>query len=482
MSLQSGYEMVIGLEVHAELSTNTKIFCSCKNEFGAQPNTLCCPVCTGMPGALPVLNKQVVEYAVKMGHALHCEINHISKSDRKNYFYPDLPKAYQISQFDVPLCGKGYLDILVAGQVRRIGVTRIHIEEDAGKLIHDSETDGTLADYNRCGVPLVEIVSEPDLRSAEEAKAYMEGIAAILLYLGISDAKMQEGSMRADVNVSVRPKGSTAFGTRCEMKNVNSFNAVYRAVNFEAARQIEILQQGGVVEQQTRRWDDAKGKSVVMRTKEDAQDYRYFPDPDLLTFTISQQQVQALKAATPELPLAKAQRYMAEYALSEYDALVLTADKQRADFFDAAVQLAVCEPKAIANWLLGDILKYLNDKNIELAQTKLTPTGLATMVARIEKGTISNTAGKTVLTVMLETGAQPDAIIAEKGLAQISDTSALQAIVKTVLANNTNAVADYKNGKTNVLGFLVGQCMKASKGQGNPAVMKALLEAELAGM
>lgn len=477
--MNNNYEIVIGLEVHAELNTNSKIFCSCKNKFGAEPNTLCCPVCTGMPGTLPVLNKQVAEYAIKMGHALHCKINNISKSDRKNYFYPDLPKAYQISQFDVPICDKGYLDIMIDGVIRTIGVTRIHIEEDAGKLIHDDETGGTLADYNRCGVPLIEIVSEPDLRSAEEAKVYMETIADTLLYLGISNAKMQEGNLRADVNVSVRPKGATELTTRVEMKNVNSFSAVFRAVEYEAARQIEIISNGGEIAQETRRWDDVKGTNIVMRTKEDAQDYRYFPDPDLLTFEIPQEKVEALRLEIPELPLAKKQRYMKDFELSDYDATLLCSQKQRADFFDAAVELNLCDAKSIANWLLGDILKLLNDNKQELSDTAITPANLSKMIALIQDNTISGTAGKKVLNEILVKDVEPRIVVEQLGLAQISDTSALNSIVDTVLASNPKAVEDYKNGKTNVLGFLVGKCMKESKGQGNPAALKEMVEATL---
>ncbi len=474
--MSTGYEVVIGLEVHAELSTKSKIFCGCKNEFGAEVNTLCCPVCTGMPGALPVLNGQVVEYAVKMGHALNCSINNITKQDRKNYFYPDLPKAYQISQFDVPICENGYIDIMVNNEVRRIGITRIHMEEDAGKLVHDAESDGTLADYNRCGVPLIEIVTEPDMRSADEAKITMESITQILLYLGISDAKMQEGSVRADVNVSIRPYGQKEYGIRTEMKNVNSFAAVHRAIEYEVARQIELLQSGKEVEQQTRRWDDNKGKSTVMRTKEDAQDYRYFPDPDLLTFAISAEKVTELKEEQPELPLQKFQRYMQDIGLSSYDAQLLCAQKERSDFFDAAVEIDKAQAKAVANWLLGDILKLLNDRKLALSDTQLTPKNLVLMLAMIDKKEISNTAGKTVLEVLIEKDVSPSDVVKEKGLAQISDTGALNGIVQTVLQNNPKAVEDYKSGKQNVIGFLVGQCMKASAGQGNPGVMKELLQ------
>ena len=477
--MNNNFETVIGLEVHAELNTKTKIFCSCENRFGAEVNSLCCPVCMGYPGTLPVLNQQVVESAVKMGHALNCTINGVTKQDRKNYFYPDLPKAYQISQFDVPLCEHGYLDILVGEDVKRIGVTRIHIEEDAGKLIHDDSFDGTLCDYNRCGVPLIEIVSEPDLRSAEEAKAYLETITTILLYLGISDAKMQEGSVRCDVNVSVRPHGATEFGTRCEMKNVNSFGAVYRAILYEAERQMEVIAAGGTIRQETRRWDDTKNKSILMRSKEDAQDYRYFPDPDLLTFIVSDEKISALKASLPELPTEKTLRYVNDYSLQKVDAQLLSVNKARADFFDSAVELGGCEPKTVANWLLGDIARILNDRRIELTDTSLTPQHLVEMVQLIDKGTISNTAAKTVLEEMMDSDKAPQQIVEEKGLAQINDSSALVAIVEKVLADNPKAVEDYKSGKTNVAGFLVGQCMKASRGQGNPATLRDMVLAAI---
>lgn len=478
--LSEKYEVIVGLEIHAELCTETKIFCGCKNEFGAEVNTLCCPVCMGMPGTLPVLNRQVVDYAIKMGHALGCRINRISKMDRKNYFYPDLPKAYQISQFDIPLCEHGSLDILMNGQVKRVGITRIHIEEDAGKLIHDDAFEGSLVDYNRCGVPLIEIVSEPDLRSAEEAKVYMETITGILLYLGISDAKMQEGSVRADVNVSVRPRGQKEFGTRTEMKNVNSFGAVYRAIQYEANRQMEVLEAGGSIEQETRRWDDAKGVNIVLRTKEDAQDYRYFPEPDLLTFEVSEERVQQLKAEVPELPVAKALRYVQQFGLNQDDAQLLASSKARSAFFDASVALNKCDKKAISNWMIGDIAKILNERRIEITDTALTPEKLTDMIVLIEQGTISNTAAKTVLDEIIVHDVNPADVVKEKGLAQVSDESALAAIADQVLAANTKAVADYKGGKTNVLGFLVGQCMKASKGQGNPAKLRELLSSKIA--
>ncbi len=469
------YEIVIGLEIHAELSTETKIFCGCKNEFGAEVNTLCCPICMGFPGTLPTLNEKVVEYAVKMGHALNCTINDVTKCDRKNYFYPDLPKAYQTSQFDVPICENGYLDVLVGEDMRRIGVTRIHIEEDAGKLLHDDAFEGVLVDYNRGGVPLIEIVSEPDMRSAEEAKAYMETVHTILLYLGISDAKMQEGSVRADVNVSVRSKGATEFGTRTEMKNVNSFNAVYRAIQYESDRQIEVIEDGGQIVQETRRWDDVRGESVPLRSKEDAHDYRYFPDPDLLTFTVDKELIARLKAELPELPTAKMVRYMKDYKLSKVDAELLASNKVRADFFDSIVALNKVEPKSVSNWLLGDISRILNEKRVEVNETALTVDNLVAMIELIEKGTISNNAGKTIIEIIMEKDVAPAKIVEEKNLAQISDISALEAIVNNVLQENEKAVEDYKAGKTNVVGFLVGQCMKQSKGQGNPQILKDMI-------
>lgn len=473
--MNDNYEIVVGLEVHAELSTKTKIFCGCKNEFGAEVNTHVCPICLGLPGTLPVLNEQVVEYAVKMGHALNCHINSVTKQDRKNYFYPDLPKSYQISQFDIPLCENGYLDILVGEDLRRIGVTRIHIEEDAGKLIHDDSFGGTLADYNRCGVPLIEIVSEPDMRSADEAKIYLETIHTTLLYLGISDAKMQEGSVRCDVNVSIRPKGSKELGTRVEMKNVNSFSAAYRAIIYETNRQIEEVAKGNKITQETRKWDDVKGKNILLRSKEDAQDYRYFPDPDLLTFIVPQEQIDRLKAELPELPVAKTTRYIKEFGLSKADAQLLALNKERAAFYDECAALKICDAKNIANWIIGDITRILNDRRCEIDDTKLTSQSLSQMVALIENKTISNAAGKIILDVIMDDNKKPEDIIKEKGLAQISDSYALQSIVDNVISQNEKAVVDYKDGKTNVVGFLVGQCMKQSKGQGNPAMFKDMV-------
>lgn len=469
------YEMVIGLEVHAELSTNSKIYCSCKNEFGREVNSQCCPICTGMPGTLPTLNEKVIEYAVLMGHALNCNINQVCKQDRKNYFYPDLPKAYQISQFDIPLCENGYVDVLVDDEIKRIGVTRIHIEEDAGKLLHNDNFAGSLVDFNRCGVPLIEIVSEPDMRSSKEAKAYLDAIRSILQYLDISDCKMQEGSIRCDVNVSVMEKGSDEFGTRCEMKNVNSFSGAVRAIEYEAKRQIELLESGGTIIQETRKWDDMKGESIPLRSKEDAHDYRYFPEPDLLTIVLENEYVSSLKDMIPELPTAKVLRYVKEYNLTHSEAVLIAESLEKVKLFEETLAQNSCTPKIICNWILGDILKYQNETGKALADTSITAEKLAELLQSIECGEISNANGKVVFEEMVNSNKTPKQIIKEKGLIQISDESALETIVQEVITNNQKSIEDYKNGKTNAFGFLVGQCMKASKGQGNPAKMKEIL-------
>ena len=475
------YEIVVGLEVHAELNTKTKIYCGCKNSFGSMVNSNCCPICTGMPGTLPTLNKSVVDYAVRMGYALHCSINNICKMDRKNYFYPDLPKAYQISQFDIPLCENGYIDAIVdeAGHTKRIGVTRIHIEEDAGKLIHSDDFAGSLVDFNRCGVPLIEIVSEPDMRSSAEAKAYLDTIKATLQYLGISDCKMQEGSIRCDVNVSVRPEGTTEFGTRVEMKNVNSFSATVRAIEYEAARQIEILENGGEIHQETRRWDDIAGKNILLRSKEDAQDYRYFPEPDLKTIYVEESRLAELKASIPELPNDKLLRLMKQYKLPYFDANLMAENPDKADYFEAVAALGKCQPKNISNWLLGDITRIINEKNLILADTKLSTEKLADMLAMIETGEISITAGKTVLEEIIFSDKTAADVVEEKGLRQMNDTCALEQVVSDILAANPKVVEDYRGGKTNALGFLVGQCMRASKGKGNPNILREMLEKAL---
>lgn len=467
--------MVVGLEVHAELNTKSKIYCSCRNAFGLEVNTQVCPVCMGMPGTLPTLNEKVVEYAVKMGHAMNCKINSVCKQDRKNYFYPDLPKAYQISQAEVPLCENGYLDVMVDGEEKRIGVTRIHIEEDAGKLLHDDAFAGSLVDLNRCGVPLIEIVSEPDIRSSAEAKAYLETIKSILQYINISDCKMQEGSIRCDVNVSVREKGSKEFGTRCEMKNVNSFSAAVRGIEYEFKRQIEVLEAGGTIVQETRRWDDAKGMSFTMRSKEDAQDYRYFPEPDLLTIVVDEKKIQELKEMIPELPNIKIRRYVKELGLSQVDATLIAEDMERSYLFDTCVEMGKCKPKSVSNWILADIAKFTNDTGKKISETPLTPQKLSDLIGQVEKGIISNSSAKKVFQIILSTGKEPLDIIKEEGMAQNSDMGFLENLAKEVLANNEKSVTDYKNGKTNALGYLVGQCMKASKGKANPGIVKEIV-------
>ena len=469
-----GYEVVIGLETHAELNTESKIYCSCKNQFGLEVNTQVCPVCMGMPGTLPTLNEKVVDYAIKMGHALNCTINPVCKQDRKNYFYPDLPKAYQISQAEVPLCQNGYVDIYVDGEEKRIGVTRIHIEEDAGKLLHSDKFSGSLVDLNRCGVPLIEIVSEPDMRSSAEAKAYLETLKSILQYLGICDCKMQEGSIRCDVNVSVHKPGEP-FGTRSEMKNVNSFSAAVRGIDYEVNRQIELLESGGVVEQETRRWDDEKGVSISMRSKEDAQDYRYFPEPDLLTIVVDEDRIAALKSEIPELPNKKLIRYIKEYGLNIKEATAISENVDKAKYFDECVNTSNVSPRSVCNWLLGDIAKFENANNISVWNTHLTPEKLVELISIIDSGKISNAAGKTVFDIIVKEDKDISAIIEEKSLAQVSDSSALEAIADEVLSLNEKSVTDYKNGKTNALGFLVGQCMKASKGKANPSMMKDII-------
>lgn len=468
-----GYEVVIGLEVHAELNTATKIYCSCKNSFGLEVNTQVCPICMGMPGTLPTLNEKVVEYAIKMGHALNCGINRICKQDRKNYFYPDLPKSYQISQADVPLCHDGYLDVVMGTEVKRIGIERIHIEEDAGKLLHSDKFDGSLVDFNRCGVPLIEIVSRPDMRSSDEAKAYLETIKSILKYIDISDCKMQEGSIRCDVNVSVHKPGEP-FGTRCEMKNVNSFSAVVRGIDYEANRQIDILEAGGTIAQETRRWNDAKGESVSMRSKEDAQDYRYFPEPDLLTIVVPQEKVDELKATLPELPNAKIMRYISDYSLTHADAAMIVDVPEKSKYFEDCIDLGCSAPKLVANWILGEISKVMNE-GVDISSMNVTPKKLVKIINYISSGKISTASGKIVFDAVMESGADVDSVIEEKSLAQVSDVSALEELAKKVISENEKSVQDYKNGKTNALGYLVGQCMKASKGKANPSMMKELV-------
>ena len=472
------YEAVIGLEVHAELSTESKIYCSCSAKFGADINTHTCPVSTGIPGALPVLNKQVVHYAAKMGLATGCTVNRLCKAHRKNYFYPDLPKAYQISQFDVPICENGEVFFYVDGEKKSCRLERIHFEEDAGKLLHD-EIDGTVVDFNRCGVPLIEMVTKPDLHSSAEAKEFLEMIKTTLSYLDICDCKMEEGSIRCDVNVSIRPEGSTEFGTRVEMKNINTFSGAVRAIDYEVARQIEVVENGGTIQQETRRWDDVKLKNTVMRTKEDAQDYRYFPDPDLIAVEIDDEWYKQIESEIPELPISRYERYLNEYGMTAMESRQLMDSYAKATLLDTAAASGKVKPKAAANWILSDISKYLNDKELELENTKLTAEKLVDLICLIDAGTISGAAGKKVLIQLFETDETAEQIVERLGLKQVSDEGAILAIVKDIIAKNEKAVADFKAGK-NVTGFLVGQCMKASKGQGNPQIINKLLAEELA--
>ena len=472
------YEVVIGLEVHSELSTKTKIFCSCPTEFGGEPNSHCCPICMAMPGTLPVLNKKVVEYAIKAGLATNCKIAHTSKNDRKNYFYPDLPKSYQISQYDIPLCTDGYVEIETENGTKRIGLTRIHIEEDAGKLNHDEYSRGSLVDLNRAGVPIIEIVSEPDLRSAEEADIYLKKLKSILEYIEVSDCKMQEGSLRADVNVSVRKKGTKEFGTRTEMKNMYSFSSITRAIEYEAESQIEVLEQGGKIEQETLRWDEVSGKTFSMRDKEGAQDYRYFPDPDLAIIKISDEMIEKIKSELPEMPESRRERYIKEFNLPEYDSNILTSSKYISDLFENAVK--ICNnPKAVSNWIMTDITRILNEKEQEPNEIPFSAEQLGELVILIDKGTISSAIAKKVLEELFENPRNPEEIIKEKGWIQISDEGAIKEVVLKILEANPQSIVDFKAGKDRALGFLVGQAMKETKGKANPQMLNKMFLEEL---
>ena len=475
---RNDYEVVIGLEVHAELSTKTKIFCSCPTSFGAAPNTHTCPICMAMPGTLPVLNEKVVEYAVKAGLATNCEISKDSKNDRKNYFYPDLPKAYQISQFDKPLCNHGYVEIEDdEGNKKKVRLLRIHIEEDAGKLNHDVFAGGSLVDLNRAGVPLIEMVSEPDLRSSGEAERYLRKLKSILEYIEVSDCKMQEGSLRADVNVSVHKPGEP-LGTRTEMKNMNSFRSIVRGIEYEIERQIDVIEDGGVVEQETLRWDDVSGKTFPMRDKEDAQDYRYFPDPDLVAIKLSDEYIENIKKTLPELPESRKERYLTEYGLSEKDANIITSSKYLSDLFEQASK--ICNnPKAVNNWIISDISRILNETEMEPIQIPFDSKQLAKLVILIDKGTISSSIAKKVLVEMFEHPRDPEDIIDEKGWVQISDENAIKEVVLKILENNPQSIADYKAGKQKALGFLVGQAMKETRGKANPQMLNKMFIEEL---
>lgn len=468
------YEMVIGLEVHVELATKTKIFCGCTTQFGGAPNTHTCPICTGMPGTLPVANRKVVEFAVAAGLATNCEITRYNKFDRKNYFYPDLPKAYQISQLYLPICRNGHVDIVTAAGKKSVGIHEIHMEEDAGKLMHDPWLDQTMVDYNRCGVPLLEIVSEPDMRSAEEVIAYLTKLRQTLQYLGVSDCKMQEGSMRADVNLSVRPVGQKEFGTRTEMKNINSFKAIARAIAGEYRRQVELIEDGGKVQQQTRRWDDNKGASFAMRSKENAQDYRYFPEPDLPPISLSQALIDAVRARQPELAEAKAARYQSEFGLPKYDAGILTEEKPIADLFEQAVS-ACGKPKEVSNWIMGETMAMMKEKSVPAENLMLSGQALGAIVSAASAGRLNRQSAREVFAYAFDGGEDIEGYIKAHGLEIVSDDSAYEQILSDVLARCEKDVAQYRAGNQKVFGFLVGQAMKALKGKADPKKINELL-------
>lgn len=468
------YETVIGLEVHVELATKTKIFCGCSTAFGGAPNTHTCPVCTGMPGSLPVLNRQVVEYAIVVGLATNCDITRYGKFDRKNYFYPDNPQNYQISQLYLPICRNGFVEVQTEQGSKKIGIHEIHMEEDAGKLIHDEWEDVSLVDYNRSGVPLIEIVSEPDMRSAEEVIAYLEKLRMIIQYLGASDCKLQEGSMRADVNLSVREVGAEAFGTRTEMKNLNSFRAIAHAIEGERERQIDLLTAGEPVIQETRRWDDGKGCSYAMRSKEDAQDYRYFPDPDLVPVVVDDEWLARIRAAQPEFRSEKIERYKREFDIPEYDIEIITASKRMADLFEETT--AICgQPKKVSNWLMVETMRLLKEKGMEPEDIRFSPKHLAGLISLVDARAINSSVAKEVFEVMFENDTDPEQYVEEKGLKTVQDEGALRSTVEAVIAANPQSVEDYRSGKEKAIGFLVGQTMKAMQGKADPGRINSLL-------
>lgn len=475
----SRYETVIGLEVHAQLKTKTKIFCSCSTTFGNDPNENVCAVCSGMPGVLPVLNEKVAEYAVKAGLATNCEINLKSVFARKNYFYPDLPKGYQISQFELPICEHGFVDIEVDGEKKRVGLTRIHMEEDAGKNIHSPADNASFVDLNRTGVPLIEIVSEPDMRSAEEAVAYLKELRSTLLYLGICDGNMEEGSFRCDANVSIRPVGQEAFGTRAELKNLNSFKHIQKAIEYEVERQIDLVEDGEEVIQETRLYNVDKGTTHSMRGKEEAHDYRYFPDPDLVPLVLDEAWVEKWRSELPELPSAKRDRFMAEYGLADYDAALITNDLSVAEYFEAAVKAYGGETKKVTNWVVGELLPYCHDVQAAACDVGLTPEKLAALLKLVDDGTISVKIGKDAFRDLCESGDDPAEFVAAKGLVQMSDTGELEAMVDQVLADNPAEVEAFKGGKKKLMGFFMGQIMRQSKGQANPGIVTKLINEKL---
>ena len=472
------YETVIGLEVHVELATKTKIFCSCSTQFGGAPNTHTCPVCTGMPGSLPVLNKQVVEYALAIGLAMNCEITRVCKFDRKNYFYPDNPQNYQISQLYLPIARDGYVEIETKGVKKKVRIHEMHMEEDAGKLIHDEWDDTSIVDFNRSGVPLVEIVSEPDMRSADEVLAYLEKLRIIIQYLGASDCKLQEGSMRADVNLSVRELGSEKFGTRTEMKNLNSFKAIARAIEGERQRQIELIEAGKPVVQETRRWDDNKEYSYAMRSKEDAKDYRYFPDPDLTPIVISDEWIRQIKDREPEFQEAKADRYAKEYDIPSYDISIITASKKMADIFEQTVSLGAT-PKKVSNWLMGETMRLLKEREMDADDITLSPENLAKLIDLTDKGTINSTVAKEIFEKIFEENIDVEKFVEDNGLGTVSDESVLRETIEKVIRENPQSVADYQAGKKKAIGFLVGQTMRVMKGKANPELVNKILQERL---
>jgi len=469
------YEAVIGLEIHAELLTASKIFCGCATHFGAPPNTQVCEICLGMPGSLPVLNRKAVEFALKMALATNCRVNAESVFARKNYFFPDLPKGYQISQYELPLAEHGFLDIRVGGASRRIGITRIHLEEDAGKLIHSEHRPVSFVDFNRTGVPLIEIVSEPDMRTPEEAVEYFKGLRNILLYLEICDGNMEEGSLRCDANISLRPVGQTEFGTKTELKNMNSFRFVKQALEYEIKRQRALLAAGKEIVQETRLWDAAQGQTVSMRGKEEAHDYRYFPDPDLVPVRIEATWLESIRAGLPELPAARGQRFEEQYGLPEYDAEVLTGDKALADYFEACVR-EFPQPKQVSNWIMVELLRELKTADAGIAACPVTPGALGKLLALVAKGTISASLAKKVFEEMWASGKDPEAIVKDQGLAQISDAGALEAVAQEIITAHPKEVADYRAGKTKVMGFFVGQLMRKTKGQANPQLANEIFQ------
>ncbi len=473
------WETVIGLETHVELATKTKIFCSCTTAFGGDPNTHCCPVCTGMPGTLPVMNKAVMRFATKAGLALNCDITRYHKFDRKNYFYPDLPKAYQISQLYLPIATNGQVEICTAsGEKKIIRIHEMHMEEDAGKLVHDPWIDQTRADYNRCGVPLIEIVTEPDFRTAEEVIAYLEKLKSTLEYLGVSDCKMQEGSLRCDVNLSVRPAGSTEFGTRTEMKNINSFKAIARAIAYETRRQIELIEDGKRVVQETRRWDENKDATYSMRSKENAQDYRYFPEPDIPPMEITEEYLSSARSELPEMAEEKKLRYVSEYGLPEYDAGMLTGQKALADFFEQAVQLGGI-PKEVSNWMMGEILRTLKEKSLEAKYMPLTPSTLVKLLALVKQGKINRNTAVEVFAAIFDTDGDPETYVQEHGLEQVNDADLVQSVVAQVLSENPKSIADYQAGKQKAFGYLVGQTMRLLKGKADPKTVNRIIQEQL---